>query len=142
MGFKLGADEMRYIALFESLTGATVRDCLVFEKEGKLTLVVNQGDIGLAIGKGGSRIQKAKRVIGKNIEVVEYSDDPAEFIKNAFAPAKINMVSIVEREGKKLAFVEVEARDKGLAVGRGGRNIQRAKMLALRHHGIQDVFLT
>jgi len=142
MGFKLGADEMRYIALFESLTGATVRDCLVFEKEGKLTFVVNQGDIGLAIGKGGSRVQKAKRVMGKSIEVVEYSDDPAEFIKNAFAPAKINGVSIVERESKKLAFVEVEAKDKGLAVGRGGKNIQRAKMLALRHHGIQDVFLT
>ncbi|MDI6819404.1 MAG: NusA-like transcription termination signal-binding factor [Candidatus Hodarchaeaceae archaeon] len=142
MGFKLGADEMRYIALFESLTGATVRDCLVFEKEGKLILVVNQGDIGLAIGKGGSRVQKAKRVLGKSIEVVEYSDDPAELIKNALAPAKISGVSIVEREGKKLAFVEVEAKDKGLAVGRGGRNIQRAKMLALRHHGIQDVFLT
>lgn len=142
MGFKLGADEMRYIALFESLTGATVLDCVVFEKEGKLILVVNQGDMGLAIGKGGSRVQKAKRVIGKSIEVIEYSDDPAEFIKNAFAPAKVSGVSIVEREGKKLAFVEVEAKDKGLAVGRGGRNIQRAKVLALRHHGIQDVFLT
>jgi N utilization substance protein A len=141
MSIKLSADEMRYIALFESLTGARVRDCLVREKENKLTFVVRKGDIGLAIGKGGSRIRKAKQMIGKSIEVVEYSDDPAEFIKNALAPAKIREVNIVEREGKKVALVNVEESDKGLAVGRGGKNIERARMLALRHHGIQDVAL-
>jgi N utilization substance protein A len=141
MSIKLSADEMRYIALFESLTGARVRDCLVREKENKLTFVVREGDIGLAIGKGGSRIRKAKQMIGKSIEVVEYSDDPAEFIKNALAPANVREVNIVEREGKKVALVNVEESDKGLAVGRGGKNIERARMLALRHHGIQDVAL-
>lgn len=141
MSVKLSADEMRYIALFESLTGATVRDCLVWERENKLTFVVRQGDIGLAIGKRGGRIQKAKQMIGKGIEVVEYSDDPAEFVKNALAPARIRGVNIVEREGKKVALVSVEEADKGLAVGRGGQNIERARALALRHHGIHDILL-
>jgi len=138
---KLGADEMRYIALFESLTGARVCDCLMHESENKLTFVVREGDIGLAIGKGGEKIQRARRMIGKSIEVVGHSDDPIEFIKNAFAPAKVKEVNIVEREGKKVALVEVEISDKGLAVGRGGQNIRRAKELALRHHGIHDISL-
>ena len=141
MGVKLGADEMRYIALFESLTGARVCDCLVHEGDNKLTFVVREGDIGLAIGKGGGKIQRARRMISKSIEVVEHSEDPIEFIKNVFAPAKIMEVNIVEREGKKVALVDVERSDKGLAVGRKGQNIQRARVLALRHHGIHDVSL-
>lgn len=141
MGIKLGSDEMRYIALFESLTGASVLDCVIFEKEGRLVFVVKEGDMGLAIGKGGSKVQRAKQVMGKSIEVVEYSDNPVEFIKNALSPAKVKEVNIIEREGKKFAHVEVEDKDKGLAVGRGGRNIQRAKVLAHRHHGIEDIFL-
>ena len=142
MGVKLSADEMRYIALFESLTGARVCDCLVREGGNKLTFVVKEGDIGLAIGKRGGKIQRARRVIGKSIEVVEHSDDPVEFIKKALAPAKVKEVNIVEREGKKVALVDVEASDKGLAVGRRGQNIQRVRTLALRHHGIHDVSLT
>jgi N utilization substance protein A len=142
MNIKLSADEMRYITLFESVTGARVCDCLVREGENKLVFVVRQGDVGLAIGKGGSRIQRVRRMIGKGIEVVEYSDNPIEFIKNAFAPAKVKEVTIVEREGKKVAHVDIEALDKGLAVGRRGQNIHRVKALALRHHGIHDVSLT
>lgn len=141
MGVKLSSNEMRHIALFESLTGATVCDCLTSEKENKITFVVKQGDIGLAIGKGGRRIQQVRRMIGKSVEVLEHSDDPVEFIKNIFAPARVKAVQIVERDGRKVAFVEVEESDKALAVGKRGRKIQRAKMLANRHHEIYDISL-
>ena len=73
--------------------------------------------------------------------MVQHSDDPIEFIKNSFAPAKVKEVNIVDREDKKVALVEVDISDKGLAVGRGGQNIQRARTLALRHHGIHDISL-
>jgi len=141
MSIKLGADEMRYIALFEGLTGAKVHDCIIHENEAKLTFVVRAGDIGLAIGKGGNKIQKAKRVIGKSVEVVEHSADPVEFVKNALAPARVRRVNIVEREGKKIAFIDVEEQDRGIAVGREGKKIRCAKKLVLRHHGIQDITL-
>ena len=141
MSIKLGADEMRYIALFEGLTGARVHDCVIYENEGRLIFVVKAGDIGLAIGKGGNKIRRAKRVIGKGIEVVEYSTDPAEFVKNILTPARVRGVNIIERQGKKIALIDVEEQDRGIAVGRGGRKIQCAKKLALRHHGIQDILL-
>lgn len=141
MSIKLGVDEMRYIALFESLTMAKVYDCIIHENEAKLTFVVKAGDIGLAIGKGGNKIQKAKRVIGKSVEIVEHSADPVEFVKNALAPAKVRRVNIVEREGRKIAFIDVEEQDRGIAVGRAGKRIRCAKKLVLRHHGIQDISL-
>jgi N utilization substance protein A len=72
---------------------------------------------------------------------VEYSDDPATFLKNLLAPAKVRGVNIVTQGGKKIAVVDVEEQDRGLAVGRKGKNIHRAKILMLRHHGIHDVTL-
>ena len=141
MSIKLGADEMRYIALFEGLTGARVHDCIIYENGDKLLFVVKDGDMGLAIGKGGNKIRRVKQVIGKGIEVVEYSTDPVEFVKNILMPARVRGVNIVERQGKKIALIDVEKQDRGIAVGRGGRKIQCAKKLALRHHGIQDISL-
>jgi len=141
MSIKLGADEMRYIALFEGLTGAKVHDCIIHENGANLTFVVKARDIGLAIGKGGSTIQRAKQVIGKSVEIVEHSADPVEFVKNVLAPAKIRRVNIIEREGKKIALIDVEKQDRGIAVGRGGKRIRCAKKLVLRHHGIRDISL-
>jgi len=142
MGVKLSADDMRCIALFEGVTGANVCDCLVDEKGNKVTFVIRSGDIGLAIGKGGSKIKKAKQMMGKSIDIVEYSDDPAEFVKNALGPAKVKGVTISRRDDRKVALVEVDRSDRGLLIGRGGQNIQRAKLLALRHHDVHDITLT
>ncbi len=141
MSIKLGADEIRYIVLFESLTNAKVHDCIIHENGTKLTFVVKAGDIGLAIGKGGNKIRRVKQVIGKSIEIVEHSTDSVEFVKNVLAPAKVRRVNIVEREGNKIALIDVEKQDRGLAIGRGGKKIQCAKKLVLRHHGIHDISL-
>ncbi len=141
MTIKFTAEEMRYIASFESLTGARVRDCIINDF-GSVTFVVSKGDFGMAIGHGGDKVKRAKHVIGKGIEVVEYSEDPVEFIKNTLSPARVQSVKIVEREGKKVAVVGVDIQDKGLAVGRSGKKIQGAKKLVERHHGISDIVLT
>jgi len=141
VGIKLSAGEMRYITLFEGLTGARVRDCIIDEEGGRLIFVVNRGELGLAVGKGGCRVRQVRKLVGKGIEVVEHSDDPAEFVKNALAPARVKGVQVLEQEGQKAALVSVEGLDRGLAIGKGGKRLKRAKMLALRHHGIQDVRL-
>lgn len=140
MGIKLSAGEMRYITLFEGVTGARVRDCVI-DEEGRLIFVVNPGELGLAVGKGGCRVRQVGKLVGKGVEVVEYSDDPVEFVKNALAPARVKGVQVVESEGQRAALVSVEEMDRGLAIGKGGKRLKRAKVLALRHHGIQDVRL-
>ena len=71
---KLTGDEMRYIALFESVTKATVMDCLIDEKNDRLIFVTKQGDMGLAIGKGGRNINMLRKMFGKPVEVVEYGE--------------------------------------------------------------------
>ena len=60
-GIKFTSVEMRYIALFQSITGATVNDCIVDDDLNRIIFVVKEGSIGMAIGKKGknSRLQAA-----------------------------------------------------------------------------------
>ncbi|AKG91638.1 NusA family KH domain protein [Geoglobus ahangari] len=138
MGVKLSTESIRYIALFESLTGANVKDCLIYDD--KVVFLVRKGDMGLAIGKGGINVEKAREIIGKKVEVLEHSDDPQEFIQNLFRPVKVK-VNIVEKEGKKIAYVQAPLQYKGLVIGKGGKNINKVKELVRRHHDIENVIV-
>ncbi|MGB9676056.1 MAG: NusA-like transcription termination signal-binding factor [Candidatus Bathyarchaeales archaeon] len=142
-GIKITSTEMRYIALFESITGASVKDCIVDEEQGRVIFVVNEGQIGVAIGKGGRNIRTLESMTGKKHEIIEYSEDPVQFIKNALKPATVKEVRLTERtDGKKIAVVTVNPRDKGVAIGKNGRNAERLRFLAKRYFDIQNVSIT
>jgi len=138
---KLTTEGIRYIALFESLTGAIARDCYVDDENDRVIFVVKNGDMGLAIGKNGNNINRVKKSIGKHIEIVEYSDEVDEFVANALQPVFVKRVQVVVKENRKLAYVEVMSKDRGIAIGKNGRNIQKAKVLAQRHYGLEDVII-
>ena len=136
---KLTEDCMRLISQFESLTGAGSRDCVIDERNTRLIFVVNPGDMGLAIGKKGASIKKASEVMGKKIEVVEYSSNPQQFIKNCFLPAQVTSMTFEGEQGEQSVQVEVRDEDRGIAIGKDGKNIFKAKKLAQRQHNIIDV---
>lgn len=138
---KLSMDGIRYIALFEQITGAVAKDCYEDPDNNRLLFVVRNGDMGLAIGKGGEHINNVKKAIGKSIEIIEYSDDPVVFVKNAFHPIILKNINIKINDGKRIAYVEVPSKEKGLAIGRDGKNIEKVKKLSLRHHNINDVVI-
>jgi N utilization substance protein A len=142
-GIKITADEMRYIALFENVSGASVKDCIVDEEGGRVIFIVNPGQVGVAIGKAGRNIHTLEKMTGKKQEIIEYSDDPAQFIKNALKPAVVKEVRVSERtDGKKIAVVTVAPKDKGVAIGKNGKNAERLRMLAKRYFNIQNVSIT
>jgi len=142
-GIKLTDIEMRYITVFEGLTGATALDCVVDKIKNRVIFVVKPGQAGLAIGPAGINLKKIREFIKKDIEVVEYSDNPRELIKNCFIPARVLNIRIVSNpNGRKIAYVTVPNNQRGLAIGREGRRIARAKILAKRYFGIDNVLLT
>ena len=136
---RLTEDCMRLISQFESLTGAGSRDCVLDERNSRLIFVINPGDMGLAIGKKGASIKKASEVMGKKIEVVEYNSNPTQFIKNCFLPAQVTSIVFEGEPGAQSVQVEVRDEDRGIAIGKDGKNIFKAKKLAQRHHEIVDV---
>lgn len=138
---RLTNEEMRYIALFESITGATANDCLIDEKNGRIIFITKPGDMGLAIGKAGKNINVLRKMMGRPIEVVEHGDTPERLIRNSLAPAKIKDVRVTERPDKKIVVVEVDPRDKALAIGKNGRTIEKTRMLAKRYFDIDHVMI-
>ena len=142
-GIRFTGREMRYIALFESITGATAKDCVIDDELNRIIFIVKEGDIGAAIGKGGKNIHLLERMTGKRHEIIEHSENPAQFIRNALKPARVNEIRITERpDGSTIAVVSVSSRDKGVAIGKNGRNAERIRFLAKRYFQIQNVSIT
>ncbi|HOM95841.1 MAG: NusA-like transcription termination signal-binding factor [Candidatus Methanofastidiosa archaeon] len=142
MGIKISTDEIKYIGLFESMTGATVKDCIFEDNKNKIVYVVKEGDMGLAIGKNGTNAQKVKETLNKPIDIIEYSEDPVKFIKNIIWPVKVKSIHVSERkDGKKIAILDINKKDKGLVIGKEGKNIDRIKNLLKRHHNLDDIMI-
>jgi N utilization substance protein A len=86
--------------------------------------------IGTCIGERGSRIASIlKELNGEKVDLVLYSEDTAEFIKNALSPAKDVIVSILEEEKEHLALAIVNEENLSLAIGKKGMNIRLASKL-------------
>jgi N utilization substance protein A len=139
---KLTMDQMRKISLFQKITKVTPRDCIDDEKQDRLIFVVNEGKMGLAIGKNGSNIKSLQNLLKRNIELVEYYDDPIKFLKNLLNAKLINEIKINTRaDGSPQAIVLVNPNNKGLVVGRAGRNAEKARLLAKRYFDIPSVLI-
>jgi N utilization substance protein A len=142
VSIKFNANEIRYIALFESMTGAMVKDCIIDEDNGKVIFVVKNGDMGLAIGKKGVTVAKVQKAVDKGVEIIEFSEDITEFISNLMAPATLKSVKVLQKENKeKIATVLTDNLNKRIAIGKNGQNIEKAKLLAKRQHNISNIIL-
>ena len=139
---KLTTDQMRMMSLFQNVTGATARDCVEDEKQDRVIFVVNTGKMGLAIGKGGIHIKSLQNIVKRNVELVEFDEDPAKFLSNLLNSKLVSEVKINKRaDGTKQAIVMVDPRKKGIVVGREGRNAEKARLLAKRYFDISSVLI-
>ncbi|MFA6430959.1 MAG: transcription termination factor NusA [Candidatus Margulisiibacteriota bacterium] len=88
----------------------------------------NVGVVGTCVGHMGARIQNIVKELGQErIDIVEWSENPKTFIKNALSPAKV--VSVTLNEEEKLAKVVVAEKDLSLAIGKEGQNVRLAVKL-------------
>ena len=139
---KLTTDQMKLMLLFQNVTKATARDCIEDEKLDRIIFVVKKKKMGLAIGKGGAHIKSLQNKIDRNVELVEYNEDPIKLLKNSFNEKYITDIKISERlDGSFQANVEVDGAKKGVVVGREGRNAEKARILSRRYFNITYVMI-
>jgi N utilization substance protein A len=134
---RLGSDDIKYITLFETLTGARVKDCI--QVENAMGFLVDKGDMGLAIGKNGANIEKVRTALGRIVFVAEFAEDADDFVKNMFSPVKIKNVRIRETAGEKVADIDVARGDRKRVIGQEGIRIKIAKELSKRHYNIDNI---
>jgi N utilization substance protein A len=85
--------------------------------------------VGACVGMKGTRVQSIIRELrGEKIDIVEWSDDPVQFVTQAISPAKVQRVSIVNDEERVMEVV-VEDKQLSLAIGKKGQNVRLAAKL-------------
>jgi N utilization substance protein A len=84
--------------------------------------------IGTCVGVRGSRVNAVtNEVAGERVDIVLWSEDPAQFVIGALAPA--NVQSIVVDEERHAMDVVVDEENLAIAIGRGGQNVRLASEL-------------
>ena len=85
--------------------------------------------VGACVGMKGTRVQAIIRELrGEKIDIVEWSDDPVDFVMNALSPAKVQRVSITDDENRVMEVL-VEDSQLSLAIGKKGQNVRLAAKL-------------
>ncbi|MEX1014444.1 MAG: transcription termination factor NusA [Candidatus Paceibacterota bacterium] len=83
--------------------------------------------VGSVVGQRGSRIMAVINELGnEKIDVIEWSEEPEEYIENSLSPAKIKLV---ETNSRREAIVIVQDDHLSLAIGKGGQNVRLAAKL-------------
>ncbi|MCE4617215.1 MAG: NusA-like transcription termination signal-binding factor [Desulfurococcales archaeon] len=142
MPARLGPEELRYIALFQDITGATVMDCIIDEEFDRVIYVVKAEDMGKAIGKRGSNARKLAELLKKNVEIIEYAESLEDMVKTLFKGVNITRMNLIEKNDKKILYINVPMEQKGRAIGRNGKNIKKARMILARLFDIDHVALS
>ena len=95
--------------------------------------------VGACVGLRGLRIQNVvNELLGEKIDVVEWNEDDAEFIKKSLSPAEVQKVVLNEITGSSLVIVPED--QLSLAIGKDGQNVRLAAKLTewkldIQHQG-------
>ncbi len=120
-------DELQFFSYFSKISGV---EAVNFEKtDYGLVFLVHKQDLGRAIGKHGSTLQKLRNTFKQNIFVFADSDDLDTFVHNLFNNINILNLEIREAMGEKAVFLIVDEASRGLAIGKRGMRIKIAKQL-------------
>lgn len=126
---------MKYIALFQAITRADVKDCF-FDQNSVLIFVVEENNIGKAIGKNASNIRLIENKLKRRIKVVEYRPEVKSFIKSLLFPLKVEDIS--EDDG----IIEITPSDlktRGLLIGRNAQNLRNTEKIVQRFFKVKEI---
>ncbi len=85
--------------------------------------------VGACVGMKGTRVQAIIRELrGEKIDIVEFSEDPLEFVTHAISPARVQRVTIID-DVNRIVEVVVEDKQLSLAIGKKGQNVRLAAKL-------------
>jgi len=136
-GATFDTDTLRLMTLFENMTHAAPRDCIV--GEGCVYFVVDEGKVGAAIGKNGTNVKRVEAAIKKDIKIFEFSKDLETFVKNIMP--QVNAVNVKAVGDGRVVEIKVDRGNKAIIIGRDGKNIKLFKELLQRNHNVDDLIV-
>jgi len=148
---KIDREAIELISLFNNISGAIIKDCLTFKNpEGNAEVIiflVKDEDVGKAIGKAGEHVKDLKSKLQKKIDVIAFSENLTQFIKNILQTTKnsivVQNIEVKEssRNQKKTVIITVRPQDRGKAIGKEGSMIRKIKELVIRYFEVDNVII-
>ncbi|MDY6769050.1 MAG: NusA-like transcription termination signal-binding factor [Candidatus Nanohaloarchaea archaeon] len=136
MSITFDSDTIRKINVFEEITGVEVQDCII--NDDSAHFVVSDDKVGMAVGKGGSTIQKVQDNLDMDVRVYGDADDIEGFVDN-LVPADINGVEVEVEDGEETAVIYVDGDQRSRVVGRGGETIELVERFLQKEFDVDAV---
>src|SRR3989344_4565462 len=118
-----------YINTSENITGAQVKDCFV-NKNNQLVFIVKQGQGSMAVGKKAIKIRKLENLLHRKIKLIEFNENPVEFVKNMICPLKSPEIVLNENE---LIIKTDTMHLKALLLGRDKANLNELQIIVTKY---------
>jgi N utilization substance protein A len=128
-------ETIRIINFIENITNANVKDCIIHDNS--IYILVDKNSINKFSSYNISLINLLKKVIGKDIEIIPFSNDLREFL-NFLIPHMISY-RIVENGNKKILEIRVEKMFKGYIIGRNKKKLEIYRKIISRNFKINDI---
>lgn len=125
---------IKIISLFEALTRAEVKDCLLDDRSA--IFVVGQNQISKAIGKRGSNVRLLEQKLKKKVKIVEFNPNVVTFIKNLIMPL---IVDEIKEDDKVVTLISKDSKTRGLLIGRNAKNLRNYESIVKRYFNIDEL---
>jgi len=126
---------MHFMSLFAKITHASLKDCFL-DKYNLLTFIVNENEIGKAIGKKGFKVKLLEKSMNRKIKIVEFNPDMLSFTRNIIYPLRTKNI---EGNEKVIIIEAMDSKTRGLLIGRGAENLRNYEGIVKRYFDISEI---
>jgi len=133
---KLDQDSLALSGILERMAKVRVKDSFKDDTNETIYFVVETGELGKAIGKGGCNIHALQQDLGKRVRMVEYRPTVTEFIRGFIYPSD---VAEIVQEGQTIVIKDENRKTKSLLIGRDGKNLKILNRAVKRFFNVDEV---
>lgn len=124
---------IKFSSLFESLTGARLKDCFI---DDIIIFVVEPGEVAKAVGKNGFMARRLEHILKAKVKIVEYADNLIIFIQKLVFPANVREVLL---DDGICTIIPFDLHSRGLMIGRDAKNLRNYERIVQRYFKIEEL---
>ncbi|MDP2750726.1 MAG: NusA-like transcription termination signal-binding factor [Nanoarchaeota archaeon] len=125
---------IRIMSIFGATTNAQLKDAI--DSDELLLFIVEENQIGKAVGKQGINVRKLEHAFNRKIKIVEFNADLKRFIENFVYPLSVREI---REENKIVTIIGQDRKTNGLLIGRDAKNLNFLKDVVRRYFDVENI---